>query len=123
MFSAEANHVPNNTKRNEMCLVGPRLFDQLPTQFVLKHWTVLFFFLRLGVEILLGLGNQVEAHRQTDSLADVQGGQKMDPFDERRFGVIVMPTHQVVFIRVRLLLNGVVNDHWRSRSLHKFLQG
>ena len=90
--------------------VGHGLLDQLLTHRILGHRTAPFLLLRLGVHILLGLGHQVEAHRQTHPLAAIQRRQEVDPFEHPIFGVVVMPTDNIVLVGVRLLLNRVVND-------------
>ena len=61
--------------------VAHRLFDQLPTHLVLGDRTPSFLLLRLGIGILLGLGYQVEAYRDTYALTAIQGGQEVDPFE------------------------------------------
>ena len=98
--------------------IAHRLFDQLLTHVILGHRTAPLLLLRLGVDILLGLGHQVEAHRDTHALAAIQRRQEVDPFEQPIFGVVVMPTDNIVLVGVRLLLNRVVNDQHPGLGLH-----
>jgi hypothetical protein len=69
-------------KGNEM---GHRLLDQLPTHLILGHRTAPFFFLCLGIHILLGLGHHVKAHGQTHPVVSIQRRQEVAPFGSRSF--------------------------------------
>jgi len=97
---------------------GTRLLDPLSTHFVLGHRTAPFFFLRLGVHLLLGLGHQVEAHRQPHPLAAIPRRQEVAPFEQPICGGVVMPPHNIVLVAVRLLLARVVDDQHPRRGLH-----
>jgi hypothetical protein len=92
------------------------LFNQLLTR---HSWTpdYAISLLRLGVGILLGLGDQVEAHRDTHFLTAIQRGQEINPFEHPVFGVVVMPTHNIVLVGVRLLLTRIVNNQHPGLSL------
>jgi hypothetical protein len=116
VFRRGEPHIEEHKPKGEE--VGDGLFDQLPTYLILGHWTASFLLLRLGVHILLGLGHQVEAHRQTHSVASIERRQKVDPFEQPIFGVVVVPTHKIVLVGVRLLLDRVVNEQYPRLRLH-----
>ena len=78
--------------------IAHRLFDQRPTDIILGHGTAPLLLVRLGVEVLLSLGSQVEAHRDTHPRAAIPCRQEVEPFAQAIFGVVVMPTPNIVLV-------------------------
>ncbi len=91
-------------------LVGNHLAQQLLVHFIFCHSCPAFLLARFGIEIDFSLGHQMVVHGQRHLLNMVQGGNEVDAFDGLSAGVVVMPTNDLVFIRVRLFRDAVVNN-------------
>mgnify|MGYP005860765623 CR=1 FL=1 len=102
----------------ERNLVGNHLPQQLPVDFVFRHRRPTLRLAGFSVEITFGLGHQMIVHRQRHPIDVVQGRDEVDPLDGLTTGVVVMPTHALILIGVRLFLDAVVHNHDRIICLY-----
>jgi len=71
-------------------LVLNRFLDEVAAILVLGNRAAPLLFTRLFVQLVLGFGNQLKAHRQTHPLAVIQGGDEVDAFDLLAGGMVIV---------------------------------
>jgi len=94
------------------------VLDQRATILVLGNGTPPLLFSVFLVNILLGLGDELKAHRKTAVPTVIQRRQKVDAFDQRVFRVIVMPANDRVLVRIGFLFDAVINNQHACIGLH-----
>lgn len=90
-------------------LIMHRNAQQHPVTRVFRDRAAPLGFARLLVHVWLGLLDQIKGDGQRDLAHRVEGGQEFDPFDVAFQRVAPMPADEVVFVRVRLLAQTVIN--------------
>ncbi len=99
------------------------LSQHRPKTFVFGGGTAPTRFAGLGIRIVLCFGNNIKANGNRLTGVLVQRRNKVDPLNIPVLAVIPVPTDNVVFIGIRLLLNRVIKDEYAFGRLNLTYQG
>ena len=75
-------------------------------------------FAGLRIRIVLCFGHKIKANGKGLTRVLVQRGNEIDAFDISILAMIPVPTHDLVFVRVRFLFNRVIKDQHAGERLH-----
>jgi hypothetical protein len=92
-------------------LVGDHLPQQLLIDLIFRHRCPPLLLTCFGVKEGFRLRDQMVVHRQRHPLYMVQRRDEVDALDRLPTGVVVVPTHNLVFVCMRFFRDAVVDDH------------
>ena len=85
-------------------------FEHVPDSLVFRHLAGSFVLAGCHVAILDRFANDLEGHRDRDLTVVVQGIQQVDSLDRAPLAGVVVPAHNLVFVRPVFLLDRVVKN-------------